>query len=371
MNGVSEILENSVQINNGLTQTSSDGASLAFDIKYGIMFCAYMPGYHGDYGESRGRISLSYFPASQPTNIRHVDVVSGHDVYVPNIIGLGDGRVRVIYEKNSRDEGNHPICYKDFDYITETLSEEKTIMLKKEDSSVVPLGLSYVFEYLEEKGYVNHDYLHTEQIIIGGGTFFRSDDGMIYGSVPSFNSEVVLFRSGDDMATVEFFAVYPRRVQYEFDYKFLNGKIYAVYRTDQEKNGNTFTVSLDNGKTWTEPRDFPDSIQCRPRIIVSGGRVIMAYNYFNPDCGNRPSVIMGRSAIKICTVDEADNPVIIRDLHSKYGIVNIALTDVLGDVYMAYSTSELALAYQNYNGPDIPIPRGKDAIRYVKLGDLC
>lgn len=36
--------EYSVQINNGLAETSADGASLAFDKKYGIMFCAYMPG---------------------------------------------------------------------------------------------------------------------------------------------------------------------------------------------------------------------------------------------------------------------------------------------------------------------------------------
>ena len=36
------------------------------------------------------------------------------------------------------------------------------------------------------------------------------------------------------------------------------------------------------------------------------------------------------------------------------------------DVYMAYSTSELALEYQNGNSK----VRGKDSIRYVKLGDL-
>ena len=72
--GNSTILENSVQINNGLTETSADGAALAFDRKYGIMFCAYMPGQQGKYGESRSKISLSYFPASQPTNIRFIDI---------------------------------------------------------------------------------------------------------------------------------------------------------------------------------------------------------------------------------------------------------------------------------------------------------
>ena len=54
------------------------------------------------------------------------------------------------------------------------------------------------------------------------------------------------------------------------------------------------------------------------------------------------------------------------ELYSKCGIVNVSAIDVLGDVYFAYSTSELALEYQNGN----PKVRGKDAIRYVKLGDL-
>jgi hypothetical protein len=69
----SDILNFSVQINDGLTQTSGDGASMAFDSKYGIMFCAYMPGLQGSYGESRGRIVLTYFPASQPTNSKTVN----------------------------------------------------------------------------------------------------------------------------------------------------------------------------------------------------------------------------------------------------------------------------------------------------------
>ena len=33
-------LSRSVQINDGLTQTSADGVNMAFDTKYGIMFCA-------------------------------------------------------------------------------------------------------------------------------------------------------------------------------------------------------------------------------------------------------------------------------------------------------------------------------------------
>ena len=362
----SEILMSSVQVNDGLRQTCGDGACLAFDSKYGIMFCAYMPGFMGDYGESRGRIALSCFPASQPTNIKFVNITSGNEAYAPNILSLGDGKVRVFYEKNSRAEGDHPVCYKDYDFLTDTLGEENTVMVKAEDGTFHPLGLSCCFEYLENNGYTDHVYRHTEQLIIGGCTYFKNDDGYIYGALPSELSEIVLFRSKDNVKTIEFFAIFPRPAQYEFDYKIYNDKIYAIYRTNHEKDATCVAFSDDFGKTWSDAIDLPESIQCRPRIILSGGKPVIAYNYFNNDSGNRPEVIMGRTAIRLAIFDDNDNVVVAKDLYSKYGIVNIALADVLGDVYLAYSTSELALEYQN----GTPYVRGKDAVRYIKLGDL-
>ena len=358
-------LENAVQINDGLKQTSSDGAALAFDSKYGIMFCAYMPGFLGDYGESRGKISLSYFPASQPTNIKFLDVSFGNEEYVPNIISLGNGKVRILYEKFSRADGDHPVCYKDFDFLTQTLSEEKIVMLNKQDGSVIPLGISETFKYIEVNGYFDHRYVKTEQHIIGGCTYFRGEDGYLYGALSTEVGETVLYRSKDDHASVEFFAVYPRRVQYEFDYKILNGIIYAIYRTDRAKDAIGYSVSKDMGKTWTEPEYFKDSIQCRPRLIIHENQVLTVYNYYNSDSGNRPRVIDGRTAIRIHLGENPvnDDTTMIADLHSKYGVVNIAVCDVLGDVYLVYSTSVSALEYQN----GTPYVRGKDALRYLKL----
>ena len=362
-------LNESVQITDGFTQTCADGATLAFDSKYGIMFCAYMPGYHGDYGESRGKIALSYFPASQPTNIKFVDIASGHTEYVPNLISLGEGRVRVFYEKDSREKGDHPVCYKDFDYITNSLSEEKIVMVKQEDGSLVGLTQSVQFAYLEKNGYHNHVFHADEQIIVGGGAFFKGDDGLFYGAIASYLSEVVLMRSTDNMATVEFFAIYPKQVQYEFDYRFLEGKIYAIYRKNFGKNAILYTTSEDFGKTWSEPIAFEESIECRPRIVVHNGHILMAYNYYCDDTDNRPKVTwMGRTAIRLCYIDRknADGIVQTAEIKSKYGIVNISLIDVLGDLYMAYSTSILALEYLNGTS----YVRGKDAVRYVNLGNL-
>ena len=361
-------LENSVQINNGLKETSADGAAFAFDKKYGIMFCAYMPGLQGHYGESRGRISLSYFPASQPTNIKFVTIIVEEDVYCDNIIGLGDGKVRVFYEKNSRADCDHFICFKDYDYINETLSEEKTVMLRRDDGNTVPLTGSEQFAYLEKNGFCNHTYCRTEQIIIGGHTIFAGDDGYHYGSITSFLAEPILYRSNDNLETVEFFAICPFVAQYEMDYRFLNGKIYAIFRTNKDIDAIAYTMSEDMGKSWAESVYFKDSIQCRPKLIVSNGNIIMGYNYFNSDTKNRPEIQQGRTSVRICcgTNKDPNENAIVADLYSKCGIVNIALIDILNDVYMAYSTSELALEYQNGN----PMVRGKDAIRYIKLGDI-
>ena len=355
------MLDHSVQINDGLTQTSADGASLAFDAKYGIMFCAYMPGFQGHYGESRGKVALSCFPAAQPTNIRFVSVAEGDDIYCPNILGLGDGKVRVFYEKNSRAEGDHAWCYKDYDFLADALSQEKTVMLQKEDGSIVPLCLSAQFQYLEQRGYHDHKCFKTEQI--GHCAYFRGEDGYTYSASVSYYAEPILFRSPDNGATVEFFAVYPKPAQYEFEYKILDGTIHAIYRTDKNIDAIAFASSADGGKTWTNPCYLKDSIQCRPRLIVYNNRILMAYNYLNDDTKNRPAIQQGRTAIRLLYGEEQT---VVADLYRKYGMVNVAVVDILNDIYLAYSTSELALEYQNGN----PLVRGKDAIRYVKLGDL-
>ncbi len=359
----SEILKFSTQVNNGLTDTSGDGVSLAFDKKFGIMFCVYMPGPQGRYGESRGRISLSYFPASQPTNIRFVDISCDKDVYVPNILSLGDGRVRIFYEKDSKSDCDHETVWRDFDFRTGELTEETQVMLKREDGNIVPLNTTEQFTYLEKRGFHNHTYLATEQIVFGASTFFDRGDGYIYGTLTSYLAEPILYRSNDNLETLEFFAVCPYTAQYEADYKIVDGKIYLIFRTNKDIDSIGYTTSDDMGKTWSEAVYFKDSIQCRPRAIVSQGKVIFSYNYFNTFTANRPAIQQGRTSVCMVSCPDMTKRV---DLWCKSGIVNVSLCDVLGDVYLAYSSSPSALEYHNGN----PLVRGKDSVRYVRLGDL-
>ena len=365
----SELLKHSVQISDGLKETSADGASLAFDSKYGVMFCAYMPGLQGNYGESRGRISLSYFPASQPTNIKFVEVAVERGAYCPNILSLGNGRVRVFYEKDSLAEGDHYIAYKDFDFLTEKLSDENILMLKRDDGATVPLTTSEQFSYLEKNGYTAHTLMHTEQIAFGSHTIFRADDGYVYGAVTSYLAEPILYRSRDDLKSLEFFAVCPYPAQYELDYKFLDGKICAVFRTPAERDSIYYTESADFGKTWSEPRLIPDSVSCRPRVINYAGKLLVIANHFNSDTENRPAIQQGRTVVRMYLLGDGE-PSFERatfELYSKCGMVNVSAIDILGDLYFAYSTSRLALEYQNGN----PKVRGKDAIRYLYIGDLA
>jgi len=271
-------------------------------------------------------------------------------------------------KKNSKAEGDHLICYKDYDYLENKLSEERIVMLNIK-GNVRPLTGSEQFAYLEKHGYFNHTYCSSEQITIGGNTIFQHKDGYFYGAIASYFSEVILYRSRDNMASVEFFAIYPKPAQYEFDYKFLNGRIHAIYRTNRKTDAISYTTSEDCGQSWSVPVNFKESIQCRPRIIIHNNNILMSYNYYNEDTQNRPLIQQGRTSIRICY---GNTDTIVCDLYSQYGIVNVCLCDILNDVYMAFSTSVLALDY--YNGTNYGglsnIVRGKDAVRYIKVGDL-
>lgn len=366
-----ELFQRSVQISNGLRETSADGCSLAFDKKYGITFCSYMPGKQGKYGESRGRVALSYFPATQPTNIRFVTVAEGHDEYCNNILSLGDGKVRIFYEKDSYLDGDHEIAFRDFDFIEEKLGEEKIMRFTPNGLDGGALCLSGVFSFIEERGYRNHRYLADEQISIGGSTFFKGEDGLSYGAVTSYYSEVVLVRSHDGMASVEPFAVFPYPVQYEFDYKFLNGKIYAIFRTDKKRNSICFSFSEDMGKSWSEPVELQESIACRPRIISYGDTLLMCYNYFNDAVSRAYPMPSGRTAVKMRLVD-CDDPnkcTLVADIFFRYGLVNASVMAVSDEIYLGFSTSLIPLQCLNYGGED-PHIHGKDAIRFVRLGQL-
>ena len=145
----------------------------------------------------------------------------------------------------------------------------------------------------------------------------------------------------------------------------------VVYRLTLTTDSG-FTSSKDMGKTWTEPVMLEKSINCRPRMLHYNGGILMAYNYLYTEAPPSKILNNNRTAIKLCMVNP-ENPnesEVLAELYNRREIVNISVAEIFGDVYLAYSTSEAPLEYINYFGPNIPVIHGKDAIRYVKLGNF-
>ena len=78
------------QISDGLTQTAACASAVVYDKQNGLVFVSYKTGLPKRYGESTGKLCLSVFPPSQPTNIRH-RVID---------IGVGQSR-RAIFEETA------------------------------------------------------------------------------------------------------------------------------------------------------------------------------------------------------------------------------------------------------------------------------
>ena len=380
----SDVLDSSVQISDGLTTTCSDGPQLAFDTQYGIVYSTLLVGLFGNYGESRGRIHLACFPASQPTNVKTIEIAKEANVYGPQVLYIGSGTVRVFYEKNSmsQDSSEHYTVYKEYNYLYDTLSEEREVKIKLEDGSKVPLNTINQFNYLQSKGFTGYERDYHDEANISCSTLKRGKDekgkNCVYGVITSYLAQPILFRSYDNLATLEPFAVMPNLVQYEFDYAIMDSTIYGIYRTNRESDSISLITSPDMGKTWSTPTNVKGSIQCRPRIINYANSILYAYNIYNGETQHRPAVYGGRTNVQLrlgTDFTNNDNNKLVADVHSIYGISNIALIDIVGDVYMAYGTSVSALDYQNgtamdQNNNGNKIVRAKDATRFVKLGDL-
>ena len=125
--------------------------------------------------------------------------------------------------------------------------------------------------------------------------------------------------------------------------------IYGIYRTNRESDSISLITSPDMGKTWSTPTNVKGSIQCRPRIINYANSILYAYNIYNGETQHRPAVYGGRTNVQLrlgTDFTNNDNNKLVADVHSIYGISNIAVIDIVGDVYMAYGTSVSALDYQ-------------------------
>ena len=358
-----EFCEGSYQINNGLEETASCGNAAAYDRKRGLIFAEHMSGEQCMYGESSGVVNLSVFPPSQPWNVRQIRIdriPNASRGFLCNAVYLiGDARVRVIYTKD-RGEGLGAY-YKDYDFLTDTLSERGTMFLHTGNGDVNLENRTYA-AYVKSLGYK-----------------CPSECAPIINKVTEYNGELYTAITLDGcgypvLCTIRGnvfypFAILPVVGRYEFRYYKDASGIYGLNRSDIDDTGTgkiSYFTSADNGKTW-ERTVLEDGIQSRPDILPYYGKPLIIYNYRSEKSHeNFPPMHHHRNSVKFVYDGK-----VIRDFYSKYGIVEHETVDICGDLYMLYSDTSQALMYQNgacWHEDGLEVENGKEKSNWLKLG---
>ena len=352
------------QISDGLTQTAACASAVVYDKQNGLVFVSYKTGLPKRYGESTGKLCLSVFPPSQPTNIRHRVI----DIGVGQSRGLlctahylvGDGVTRMMF---TTTRGELATYYRDYDFMTDTVSERTEVFLRTDEGDVRLNNTTYR-TYLDKLGL--HVESEAEPII---NKVCRYKDELYTAISVDATGYPILCKIEDNILVP--FAVCPEPMTYEFRYMINDNGIYGVYRVppDDHKTGHAaYTVSTDGGKTWNT-RIYPDGIQSRPDIMEYYGKPLMVYNYkSDKSIENFPPMHNFRNSIKMIYDGE-----VILDMFSKYGIVEHETISIRGDLYMAFSNCPQALSTENgaaWIEDGRPVEQGKEAIEWMKVGYL-
>lgn len=350
------------QISDGLNFTAACAAASVYDKENGLMFVSYMTGLRKRYGESTGKVCLSVFPPSQPTNIRHRILDEG----VGESRGLlctahylvGDRRTRVLF---TTTKGEKAAFSREYDFETDTVSERRRIYLRTRQGDLDLVNETY-HQFLNENGYsVN---CGMEPIINKVCRY----NGELYTTVtldgPSYP---VLCRIEGDVLVP--FAICPDKTTYEFRYLINDSGIYGVFRVPPDDHGTGhggYTESHDGGKTW-KTSVFEDGIQSRPDIMEYYGKPLVIYNFKSDrSVENFPPMHNNRNAVKMVYDGR-----VIKEIFSKYGIVEHETLSICGDLYMSFSNCPQALSSENnqaWSENGRGVEQGKEAIQWMKLG---
>ena len=352
------------QISDGLTQTAACAAAVAYDRAAGLVYVSYMTGLPGRYGESTGKLCLSVFPPAQPTNIRHRVI----DLGVGQSRGLlctahylaGPGRTRMLF---TTTRGEKAAFARDYDFASDTVSERREVLLRTGAGDLRLDNASYR-AYLADRGYTVES--GAEPII----NKVTSYGGALYTAVSIDDAGYGILCRIEDTVLVPF-AVCPEATTYEFRYIVDAGGIHAVFRVPPDDHGTGhggFTESADGGKTW-RTAVFADGVQSRPDILEYEGKPLVVYNYKSGrPLDGFPPMHNSRNAVKLVR-----DGAVLRDLFSRYGIVEHETISICGDLYMAFSNCPQALSTENgaaWLEDGVRVEQGKEAIQWMKLGRL-
>ncbi len=352
------------QISDGLTQTAACASAVVYDKANGLVFVSYMTGLPKRYGESTGKLCLSVFPPAQPTNIRHRVIDTGvgesRGLLCTALYAVESGRVRMLF---TTTKGEKAAYYRDYDFFTDTVSDRTEVLLRT-DAGDVRLDNAACRAYLASHGLTLTD---AAEPIVNKVTAYG---GALYTAVSIDGTGYPILCRIEDRVLVPF-AVCPEPMTYEFRYIVTDGGIHAVFRVppDDHKTGHGgYTVSTDGGKTW-QTTVFADGVQSRPDILEYERKPLIVYNYKSTQSReNFPPMHNFRNAVKLVRGGR-----VLRDIFSKYGIVEHETISICGDLYMAFSNCPQALSTENgaaWLEDGQRVEQGKEAIQWMKLGWL-
>ena len=368
-----DIINNSIQINDGLKETCAASNSNAYDKEYGILFCSHNS--HGlsaypSYGESDGRTVLQAFPPEQPWNKREMIIDEGtganRKVLSPNLLGLGKGKVRIFWNEHHTD---NCIKYREYDFVTDKLgdTQKAKMLLNGQEVDITPENAK---AYVSSKGFTPPG---TSNTIIN--KFFKAADGTIYTSITLDTNCYGIICKVTNNYLMEPIAICPTITQYELPTVVNGTNIYCLGRKQGEA-GIFFQMSKDMGVTWESMKTMTAGIASRPMLDWYRGGLLITYNYKNTSSTeNFPPMHNYRNAIKMLWGLEEDpnkNQVIL-DVFSKYGFVEYSIANVYDEIYFIYSNTRKALSVANNkawyeNGSYVE--QGKEQINYAKMGYL-
>ena len=357
LNDISGILTKKVAISSG-EYIAAHEPSMVVDESKGIAYVSYACS-KTNYGETWDTIALSVFPLKQPwkaetyTIARHGE----HDVWNPisAITHFINGNtVRVTFSIYS--EGIFKLMYVDFNTETKNVGTPQDV--KFTDGKIV--NNVNVLEKLQDLGYgtITPYSSATAQYtidLINSTCKYVTHNGYVYGAITGEFSEPLIFRSNDNLSTLEVMGVIPALANWECQLAFVGERLYALNRISGQIAPTNFYYSDDFGSTWTYIKSVSMKAS-KPALLSYNNGLLMVYNGHERDY----NPISGQDRYKfIISYYDGENEKIYLNLINPYGLVYPCLYNYKGDVYLLFSDGSLFFDIND---------EGKDLCYILELG---
>ena len=364
---------NEVQSINNFKKQISDGflnaASAAhFSInKKGLGVVSYLGGIGSNFGESPGRIMLSVFPITQPTQAKHYLIKEGEMAFESNSMLLSDDVVRVNYFLKGYDFVNvKQNKFRDFTISTQTLGDEQQAKISYNGTQydLNNESISTILSMVGISANYNWGVIDVCRPVLKDGFKYKA---LCSVSMPNFNPQPIVFvRSNDNFATMEYVGVLNVPCMYEcqIEYDSSLGRWHILYRTT---SGISYVNTADFS-TFSAEQVISSSITSRPWIIPYKGSFLIVTNKTTNVSGVAGSVpVNPRSRIvgQILNPANVNLSQVVFDISSRYGIVYPSLVNRNGELHMVFSDGSSEIEFSNNGGNQC-----KDAIFYYKIGEL-